>query len=155
VCHWVCLGGREACPHRSRLRHARLVWILLNVSNFDLRIVCDTDKPQLDVHEYAGVYRGRKPGSFLLCCSHEQFVPWYTGFHLDYDRCSVAGVCSMSRGDPSNRPTDASQDLIGDGILYTAFAGLLIIMELLILLVMYKGASWREECEKREEFANH
>ncbi|KIJ17886.1 hypothetical protein PAXINDRAFT_130359 [Paxillus involutus ATCC 200175] len=48
-----------------------------------------------------------------------------------------------------------SQDLIGDGILYTAFAGLLIIMELLILLVMYKGASWREECEKREEFANH
>lgn len=42
------------------------------------------------------------------------------------------------------------QDALGVGGMYTAFAGVLIIMELLILLVMYEGASWREKCVAAE-----
>ncbi|KAI5988990.1 vacuolar DHA amino acid exporter [Pisolithus albus] len=42
------------------------------------------------------------------------------------------------------------EDALGVGGMYTAFAGVLIIMELLILLVMYKGASWREKCVAAE-----
>ncbi|KAH7915438.1 MFS general substrate transporter [Hygrophoropsis aurantiaca] len=43
------------------------------------------------------------------------------------------------------------QDAIGDGGLYTLWAGLLVIAQLLILLVLYRGAKWREESEKREK----
>ncbi|KAF9236462.1 major facilitator superfamily domain-containing protein [Melanogaster broomeanus] len=42
------------------------------------------------------------------------------------------------------------QDTLGDGRLYTAFAVLLLALELLIVLVIYKGASWREEGEGKE-----
>lgn len=42
------------------------------------------------------------------------------------------------------------QDTLGDGGLYTAWAGVLIVMELLVLLVLRKGESWRRESEKRE-----
>ena len=43
-----------------------------------------------------------------------------------------------------------SQNSLGDGGLYTAWAGVLVIMELLILLVLRKGESWRRESEERE-----
>lgn len=36
------------------------------------------------------------------------------------------------------------QNAIGDGGLYTIWAGLMFITELLILLVLYKGEKWRE-----------
>ncbi|CAL1713464.1 unnamed protein product [Somion occarium] len=39
---------------------------------------------------------------------------------------------------------------IGDGGLYSLWAGLMIIAELLLLLVWWKGASWREEAERKE-----
>jgi hypothetical protein len=42
------------------------------------------------------------------------------------------------------------QDTLGDGGLYTAWAGVLIVMELSVLLVLRKGESWRRESEKRE-----
>ncbi|KIK39657.1 hypothetical protein CY34DRAFT_323593 [Suillus luteus UH-Slu-Lm8-n1] len=42
------------------------------------------------------------------------------------------------------------QDALGDGGLYTAWAGVLIVMELLVLLVLRKGESWRRESEERE-----
>ncbi|THH21574.1 hypothetical protein EW146_g47 [Bondarzewia mesenterica] len=42
------------------------------------------------------------------------------------------------------------QNSIGDGGLYTLWTGLLIICELLILLVLYKGERWREMAEERE-----
>ncbi|KAH9950618.1 MFS general substrate transporter [Amylocystis lapponica] len=42
------------------------------------------------------------------------------------------------------------QDAIGDGGLYTLWGGLLIISELLILLVWWKGESWRERAVARE-----
>lgn len=45
----------------------------------------------------------------------------------------------------------ASQDALGDGGLYTAWAGILVVMELLILLVLRKGESWRKESEEKEE----
>lgn len=36
------------------------------------------------------------------------------------------------------------QDAIGEGWLYTGFAGLVVVMELLIVLVLRKGVAWRE-----------
>ncbi|KIK81700.1 hypothetical protein PAXRUDRAFT_807123 [Paxillus rubicundulus Ve08.2h10] len=72
--------------------------------------------------------------------------------------CSAVATNSSFRGTLAFISTMIAvplQEALGDGILYTGFAGLLIVMELLILLVMYKGVSWREECEKKEEVANH
>ncbi|TDL23222.1 MFS general substrate transporter [Rickenella mellea] len=40
------------------------------------------------------------------------------------------------------------QDSIGDGGLYTIWAGLLVITELLILLVIWKGEKWREHANR-------
>ncbi|KAF8558302.1 MFS general substrate transporter [Imleria badia] len=40
------------------------------------------------------------------------------------------------------------QDAIGDGWFYTGFAGLVVVMELLIVLVLRKGESWREQSLK-------
>ena len=42
------------------------------------------------------------------------------------------------------------QDIIGDGGLYSLWAGLLVVMELMILLVIWRGQRWREGAEKRE-----
>lgn len=42
------------------------------------------------------------------------------------------------------------QDSIGDGGLYSLWAGLLVVMELVILLVIWRGQHWREEAEKVE-----
>ncbi|KAG2120059.1 hypothetical protein BD769DRAFT_1480814, partial [Suillus cothurnatus] len=43
------------------------------------------------------------------------------------------------------------QDAIGDGGLYTLWAGLMVIVECMILLVLYKGRSWREASVEREK----
>ncbi|KAG1879247.1 vacuolar DHA amino acid exporter [Suillus subluteus] len=43
------------------------------------------------------------------------------------------------------------QDSIGDGGLYTLWAGLLVIANCLILLVLYKGRKWREASVEREK----
>ncbi|KIM78482.1 hypothetical protein PILCRDRAFT_75381 [Piloderma croceum F 1598] len=42
------------------------------------------------------------------------------------------------------------QNAIGDGGLYTIWAGVMIFTELMILLVLYKGGKWRERGEERE-----
>jgi hypothetical protein len=39
---------------------------------------------------------------------------------------------------------------LGDGGLYSFWAGILVIMELMILLVIWKGQGWREAEEKRD-----
>jgi hypothetical protein len=44
----------------------------------------------------------------------------------------------------------ASQNALGDGGLYTAWAGILVVVELLVLLVIRKGESWRKESEENE-----
>ncbi|KAG2090388.1 MFS general substrate transporter [Suillus discolor] len=43
------------------------------------------------------------------------------------------------------------QDSIGDGGLYTLWAGLMIITNCIILLVLYKGRKWREASAEREK----
>ncbi|KAG2089038.1 major facilitator superfamily domain-containing protein [Suillus discolor] len=43
------------------------------------------------------------------------------------------------------------QDSIGDGGLYTLWAGLLVIADCIILLVLYKGREWREASVEREK----
>jgi len=42
------------------------------------------------------------------------------------------------------------QDKIGDGGLYSFWAGLLVIMEILVVLVLKFGHQWREKCEEAE-----
>ena len=45
------------------------------------------------------------------------------------------------------------QDAIGDGGLYTLWAGLMLLAELMILLVLWRGKKWREasiDAEKRK-----
>ncbi|KAG2109883.1 vacuolar DHA amino acid exporter [Suillus discolor] len=42
------------------------------------------------------------------------------------------------------------QDALGDGGLYTAWAGILVVMELMVMLVLHKGELWRRESEERE-----
>ncbi|KAG1803465.1 MFS general substrate transporter [Suillus subaureus] len=43
------------------------------------------------------------------------------------------------------------QDTIGDGGLYTLWAGLMVVVQCMILLVLYKGRRWREASVEREE----
>lgn len=43
------------------------------------------------------------------------------------------------------------QDAIGDGGLYTLWAGVIVIVECMILLVLYKGRNWREVSIEREK----
>ncbi|KAG1731690.1 MFS general substrate transporter [Suillus lakei] len=43
------------------------------------------------------------------------------------------------------------QDAIGDGGLYTLWAGLMVAIECMILLVLYKGRKWREASVEREK----
>ncbi|KAF9558957.1 MFS general substrate transporter [Agrocybe pediades] len=43
------------------------------------------------------------------------------------------------------------QDNLGDGGMYSVFAGLLLINSLIILLLWWKGAQWREEAEAYEK----
>lgn len=41
------------------------------------------------------------------------------------------------------------QNAIGDGGLYTGWAGLIVLIEVITLLVMYRGASWRAASEAK------
>ncbi|KAG1859148.1 vacuolar DHA amino acid exporter [Suillus tomentosus] len=43
------------------------------------------------------------------------------------------------------------QDTIGDGGLYTIWAGVIVAIECMILLVLYKGRKWREASVEREK----
>jgi len=47
------------------------------------------------------------------------------------------------------------QNAIGDGGLYTIWAVLCILLDLVILLVIAKGASWREASEEKERTGTH
>jgi hypothetical protein len=40
---------------------------------------------------------------------------------------------------------------VGDGGLYSIWAGVIVFLELLIVLVMVKGATWRSQHEHRPE----
>ncbi|KAG1900320.1 MFS general substrate transporter [Suillus fuscotomentosus] len=43
------------------------------------------------------------------------------------------------------------QDTIGDGGLYTIWAGVMVVVECMLLLVLYKGRKWREASVEREK----
>lgn len=43
------------------------------------------------------------------------------------------------------------QDSIGDGGLYTIWAGLMVLTELLILITIWRGGRWREEAIAKED----
>lgn len=42
------------------------------------------------------------------------------------------------------------QNSIGDGGMYTLWAGLIAIAELMIVLVLWRGSKWRDEAVERE-----
>ena len=43
------------------------------------------------------------------------------------------------------------QIAIGDGGLYTLWAGLMLLSEIMILIVIWKGETWRDKAKAREE----
>ncbi|KAI9442899.1 MFS general substrate transporter [Lactarius indigo] len=43
------------------------------------------------------------------------------------------------------------QDSMGDGGMYTLWAGILVLSELMLLLVRWRGGAWREAAEEREK----
>ncbi|KAI1789395.1 vacuolar DHA amino acid exporter [Ganoderma leucocontextum] len=47
------------------------------------------------------------------------------------------------------------QDAIGDGGLYSLWAGLMVLAEILVLLVWWKGGAWREKWEMKEGGITH
>lgn len=73
---------------------------------------------------------------FLAFVSAETAVP------LQVCDCSFSASCT-NRADPL-------QLSIGDGGLYSIWAGLIVFAEGLILLVWWKGKEWRERSEERE-----
>jgi len=42
------------------------------------------------------------------------------------------------------------REVLGDGGLYSLWAGLLVVTEVMVLLVVWRGQRWREEEERRE-----
>jgi hypothetical protein len=43
------------------------------------------------------------------------------------------------------------KDAVGDGWLYVIWGGLMVLTDVLLLLVMWKGRSWRERALIREQ----
>ncbi|KAH7915437.1 major facilitator superfamily domain-containing protein [Hygrophoropsis aurantiaca] len=71
--------------------------------------------------------------------------------------CSAVATNSSFRGTLAFVAAEVAiplQNTIGDGGLYTLWAGLLVIMELLILLVLHKGEKWRRDSEEKEKQNN-
>ncbi|KAG1823581.1 major facilitator superfamily domain-containing protein [Suillus subaureus] len=68
------------------------------------------------------------PGRSCSAVGDQQLDPRIPGFCFDFDCCTAPR----------------------DGGLYTAWAGVMVVMELLVLLVLHKGESWRRESEERE-----
>ena len=48
-----------------------------------------------------------------------------------------------------------TQNAIGDGGLYSLWDGLMVLAEVLILVVWWKGGAWRQKWEVKEGNANH
>ncbi|KAI0078221.1 MFS general substrate transporter [Panus rudis PR-1116 ss-1] len=66
---------------------------------------------------------------------------------------SAVATNSCFRGTAAFVATEVAVPLelaIGDGGLYTLWAGLMVIAELLIILVWWKGGEWREKSERKE-----
>ncbi|KAG1745209.1 major facilitator superfamily domain-containing protein [Suillus lakei] len=67
--------------------------------------------------------------------------------------CTVVATNSSFRGSLASVSIMIAvplQDALGDGGLYTVWAGVLVMTELLVMLVLRKGESWRRESEERE-----
>jgi hypothetical protein len=154
--HWVWVDLRQAGACISCLCHALPCWIFLGVC-----IV------YFDSFTQAKCYRGT-----LRCV----IIRWIYASTLAYivdanvGRSSTAAATnSACRGTgafvaaeiavplqvrlPTPRWSLFSsgflQDAIGDGGLYTIWAGLMVVTALLILLVLYKGEKWRENGEAK------
>lgn len=121
------MGGREARHCGRGLPNAVPERILFDVSR------TDSDESSMKV---------------LTCCR------WIYASTLAYivdanpgRSCSAVAVNSSFRGTLAFISTMVAvplQDAIGEGWLYTGFAGLVVVMELLIVLVLRKGVAWRE-----------
>lgn len=82
---------------------------------------------------------------------YEQLVPGISGFCFRDDCCTAPSelpylLCLTT----SDMSLLSLQNALGDGGLYTVWAGVLVVTELLVILVLRKGESWRREGEERE-----
>ncbi|KIJ10878.1 hypothetical protein PAXINDRAFT_119245 [Paxillus involutus ATCC 200175] len=60
---------------------------------------------------------------------------------------SIRGVCAFVAAEIAV----PLQDAMGDGGFYTLWAGIMLLAELMILLVLYKGKQWREASIEKEK----
>ena len=101
------------------------------------------------------------PSPFFFYLTHKTlYCRWTYSSTLAYTvdanpgRTSAAvATNSCFRGLTAFAFTEAAvplQDSLGDGGLYTLWAGILVMCELLFLLVQLRGGAWREAADKRE-----
>lgn len=120
------MGGREARLRGCDLLNAVLVRIFFDVSDVGSKLVGVLTRCRWIYTSTLAYVVDANPGR----------------------SCSAVATNSSFRGTLAFVSTMVAvplQDAVGDGWLYTGFAGLLVVMELLIVLVQRKGASWREQ----------
>ncbi|KAJ7668240.1 major facilitator superfamily domain-containing protein [Mycena rosella] len=84
---------------------------------------------------------------------------WVSEKRMHSPRCAWAYTSTLAyivdaNNGPSSTVAVPLQDSVGDGWQYTIWAGLLVLVGLLVLLVVRKGGAWREAseaCEKKAE----
>lgn len=144
-CYRVCLGLPTACAYLSCLCDALFIWVL-----FDVRCVHAILCSRLT---FCGCLDG-----CMLVLWHTSLMPMLVGrpaqspptaLSAVYLRLSLLKlryhyrwVSVLHRRFVSH--LRVVQDAIGDGGLYTLWAGLVLLAELMILLVLYRGKQWRE-----------
>ena len=128
--HWIWVGGREARQRKRGLLNVVLVWILFDVSDTEVRFVDVLTRCRWMYASTVAYVVDANPGR---SCSAVAANSSFLG--------ALAFITTMI--------AVPLQDAVGDGWLYTVFAVLVVVMELLIVLVLHKGVSWREREAER------
>ena len=103
----------------------------------------------MDIFEHAGVYCGREHGALVDRRCDEQLLQGRVRVHSHRGRRLASGASAgYSAPTYSLTLTARGQDYMGDGGLYTLWAGLMALACLMILFTIEKGALWRERAEE-------
>ena len=130
----VCVARTGAYPHRIPVHHALLHRVLHHVR-----------EPAFP------------PFSFRLTQHFRWIYSSTVAYIVDANpgrSSSAVATNSFFRGVAAFLFTEAAvplQDSLGDGGLYTLWAGILALCELVILLVRLRGGTWREAADEQEE----
>jgi len=134
VCIGICMDSSEANTHCGTCHMPVCIWLLVDVSFiiFGWFIVnSDSELPRFIYSSTLAYIVDANPGrSTAAVASNSSFR-------------GISGLIASEIAAPL-------QDAIGDGGLYSMWAGLLFIVICMIWLVIIKGRAWREEAEAVE-----